>query len=402
VTIAATTPASPTGGAGVTRAPKVSLGVDQLFANHFHLVNGKRVGLITNTSGVDSRGKSTLDRLVAEPRLKVTQLYGPEHGIRLQHRNNHTDPTGVDSVTGIPLQGVSCSDAPRRKTLRRIDVLLFDVQDIGSRTYTYVTTMGKAMTAAAKHKVPFIVLDRPNPNGGKLFEGPIRRRRHRSVVGWAPIPVTHGMTVGELARWYNKEMKLGAQLTVVPMKGWRRDMMWEDTGLQWVPTSTAITHVHHAHLYVATGMVGGAGFNIDDGVAAGHFFERYGGTFINAQRFTSALMSAGLPGVRFEPVTYQTYKGRYRGKDLHGAHVVITDAAAFRPLRTALTAITTLRKLYRRDFRMRRKGTFGRVWGTFDVWRRVKRGQSPRRIEASWRKQLRRFNKSRKRHLLYQ
>ena len=141
--------------------------------------------------------------------------------------------------------------------------------------------------------------------------------------------------------------------------------------------------------------------NIDDGVAAGSFFHRYGGTFINADRFVAELQKARLPGVKFTPVTYQTYKGRHVGKDLHGAHLEVTDPRAFIPLRTALTAISTLRKLYRREFYLRRKGTFNRVWGTFDVWRRVKRGQSVATIEKSWRRSLKRLGKSRKRHLLY-
>ena len=387
--------------ARTTRAPRVRLGIDNLLTTHKHLVRGKRVGLITNSSGVDSRGRPTLDLLIADPEINVTQLYAPEHGIRLTHRNNHTDRTGIDGPTGIPVQGLNCTSAPTRRTCRRIDVLIFDVQDIGSRTYTYVTTMGKAMEAAARHKVEFIVLDRPNPRGGLQFDGPIRRRRNRSVVGWAPIPVSHGMTVGELARWYQRNLRIRCKLTVVPMTGWRRAMVWEDTGLSWTPTPTAITEVQHAHLYIATGMVGGAGFNIDDGVAAGAFFHRYGGTFVDKERFVAALQAAQLPGVRFSPVTYQTWKGRYVGKDLHGAHLEVTDPRTFRPLRTALTAIVTLRKLHRRPFYLRRRGTFRRVWGTLDVWRRVKRGQSVEAIERSWRKGLRRFAKSRKKALLY-
>lgn len=384
-----------------TTRPVVQLGIDVLLSTHRHLVKGKRVGLITNTSGVDANGTSTLDRLIADPDVRVTQLYGPEHGIRLAHRNNHTDRSGIDAATGIPLHGISCSGAPRRRTLRRVDVLVFDIQDIGSRTYTYITTMGKAMKAAARHRVPFIVLDRPNPNGGLLFEGPIRQRRHRSVIGWAPLPVTHAMTVGEIAGWYRDVLKIKADLTVVKMRGWRRNMIWEDTGLRWTPTSTAITDVHHAHLYVATGMIGGAGFNIDDGVAAGHFFERIGGAFIDSEPFVRALNKAGLPGVRFEPVTYQTFKGRSVGIDLHGAHLTVTDPRTFRPLRTALTALVTLQRLHPRGLRVLKKARFGRVWGTFDVLKRLRRGQSVAAIEASFARDLRRFARTRRAHLLY-
>ena len=226
---ASTASASEVAGAArrVEPNPKIRLGIDNLLTTHRKLVAGKRVGLITNSSAVDRTGTPTLQRLLDDPGVTVTQLYSPEHGLRLEHRNNHTDRTGTDRVTGLPLQGLNCTSAPSRRTLRRVDVLIFDIQDIGSRTYTYVTTMGKAMQAAARYKVPFIVLDRPNPNGGLLVEGPIRKRRHRSVVGWAPIPVTHGMTVGELARWYNRELRIRCTLKVVPMTGWRRSMVWE-------------------------------------------------------------------------------------------------------------------------------------------------------------------------------
>lgn len=383
------------------QAPRVELGIDVLLSTHVHLVQGKRVGLITNTSGVDRAGKATLDRLVEDPRVQVVQLYGPEHGIRLQHRNNHTDRSGVDAVTGIALQGLNCSGAPSARTLARLDVLVFDVQDIGSRTYTYVTTMGKAMKAAAQARVPFIVLDRPNPNGGLRFEGPIREARHRSVVGWAPLPVTHGMTVGELAGWYNKELRIGADLTVVPMRGWRREMTWEDTGLRWRPTSTAITEVRHAHLYVATGMLGGAGLNLNEGVSAGFFFERIGAPFIDGERFAVELRRAELPGVHFEPVRYQTFSGPDRGKELGGVHLTVTDPHTFRPLHTALTALVIVQRLYPKQLRVRFKRRFGRVWGTWKLLEQLKRGWSVARIEASWHKGLERFRRSRARQLIY-
>ncbi len=390
------------GGATTAHAePKIHLGIDTLLSTHIHLIQGKRVGLITNTSAVDRRGKQTLDRLIADPRVKVTQLYGPEHGIRLEHPNNHSDKLAVDPVTGIPLQGISCSSAPTASTMARVDLLLFDVQDIGSRTYTYITTMGKAMQAAARAQLPFIVLDRPNPNGGLLFEGPIRERRHKSVVGWAPLPVTHGMTVGELARWYNRQLRMGVKLTVVPMRGWRRAMTWEDTGLPWVPTSTAITEVRHAHLYVATGMLGGAGLNIDEGVSAGQFFELIGGDFIDADRFAVALQEVALPGVRFRPVRYRTPGGPFRDLDLQGVHLTVTDPHTFRPLRTALTMLVTLQRLYPRKLRVRFKRRFGRVWGTWKVLRQLRRGWSAARIEASWQRGLRRFGRSRAKALIY-
>ena len=381
--------------------PAVRLGIDVLLEERIELLAGKHVGLVTNSSAVDSAGQATLDRMVGDARFSVTQLYAPEHGLRLEHRNGSSDPNGVDPVTGIALEGLSCARPPSPASLARVDVIVFDVQDVGSRTYTYATTLGKVMRAAARAHVPVIVLDRPNPGGGLHYEGPIVEARHRSMIGWGPLPVTHGLTFGELARFYNGELNLGSDLTVVPMSGWTRSMVWEDTGLRWVATSTGIPTLINAHLYVAAGMAGGSGTNVDDGVGSHRYFERIGAAFADADRFAAEMERAALPGVHFDPVRYRPDRGPYRGWSLQGIEMKVTDPRKFRPLRTALQALVTLHHLYPRDFRVVDWRRFARVWGNRAVLGALRRGDAAEQIEASWQPELERFGATRQKYLMY-
>ena len=382
--------------------PKIRTGIDVLLTDQIGLVQGKRLGLVTNTSAVDSQGVTTLDRLRADPRVQLVQLYSPEHGLRLTGANGIGDASGVDPVTQIALEGLNSYRAPSRASLQRLDVLVFDIQDIGSRTFTYATTLGKALTAAGKAKIPVLVLDRPNPQGGLIFEGPLIAAAYRSVVGWGPVPVTHGMTLGELAQFFNAELGLHAKLTVVPMQGWRRNHVWEDTGLPWAMPATAVTRPHHAHLYAAAGMVGGASVkNADDGVCALHFFERMATTYADPDRMAAALNAAQLPGVHFEPVRYTGVHGPRTGRKYAGVHMVVKDAHVLRPLRTALAALVWLRQTYPKQFAITNRKHFLRIWGSAAVAAGLKAGWSQQRIEATWAKELKEFGKVRAKHLLY-
>ncbi len=207
-------------------AEPVVPGIEVLLTDRIDLVAGKRVGLLTNPAAVDRKLVSTLDRLRSDPRVKLAQLWAPEHGLAAATPNGTSNIKGVEARTKLPIEGLfGDRTAPSAETLARVDVLLFDLQDIGSRTYTYVSSLGKVMQACAAHKVKVIVLDRPNPLGGLLFEGPVREAKYKSLLGWGPFPVTHGMTFGEIARFYNEELKIKAPLEVVLMKGWRRSMI---------------------------------------------------------------------------------------------------------------------------------------------------------------------------------
>jgi uncharacterized protein YbbC (DUF1343 family) len=302
----------------------VQLGIDVLLAERIDLVAGKRVGLLTNPAAVDQHLVTTLDRIHADKRIQLRQLYAPEHGLAGATANGTSNRGGTDSRTGVPIQGLFGDHvAPTAQSLARIDVLVFDLQDIGSRTYTYVSSLGKALWACKKAGVHVIVLDRPNPLGGDLMEGPIRVSRYKSLIGWGPFPVTHGLTVGEVAQFYNEELGIHARLTVVPMKGWQRSMMWEDTGLTWVPTSPGIPKPLNAYMYVATGMVCGCGPNCNEGGGNAMPFELIGAPWIESDRFAQALNAAakgveGVENVHFRPMTWLPWHGQYDGKTVHG------------------------------------------------------------------------------------
>ncbi|MCA9513769.1 MAG: DUF1343 domain-containing protein, partial [Myxococcales bacterium] len=267
--------------------------------------------------------------------------------------------------------------------------------------YTYITTLGEAMTAACAAGVPFIVLDRPNPLGGLVFEGPVRLPAHKSFIGWGPIPVTHGMTVGEVARFYDRELGLGCDLTVVEMEGWKRWMLWRDTGLTWVPTSPAIPHDETTLVYPATGMFAGATRNVNEGVGTTWPFETIAAEWIDPMTLWRAMVDEGLPGVRFRPITYKP-RWHYRGKEaLGGVQLFVTDPRAFRPVRTALALMTTVERLYPGQTEWRSDGAVARVWGIPRVPERVRAGESVASFEASFRKGLRDFAAKREKALIY-
>ncbi len=378
------------------------LGIDVLLEEQIHRVEGKRVGLITNPSGVDRNLVPTADRLADDPRVDLVQLYGPEHGIRGDAFAGEEVADGRDAVTGIPVQSLyGRRRRPSRETLERIDVLLFDIQDIGSRTYTYTSTLGESMTAAAEAGIPFVVLDRPNPLGGLLFEGAVIEKPYRSFIGWGPVPVSHGMTAGELAQYYNRVLGIGCRLEVVPMKGWKRSMIWEETGLTWVPTSPHIPHALQAHLYIATGMIGGVCDNVNEGVGYTLPFETIAAEFIDPGEFCDALNRARLPRIAFRPIVYEPYYFRFRGKRLRGVQLLLQDPAAFRPLHTALTLLTTLERLYPGRIEFKREEVFARHWGNKRILPMIRAGKSAEEIEASWSRELAVFARERAKCLIY-
>lgn len=381
---------------------KVSLGVDVLFESRMHLITGKRVGLVTNISAVDSNLVPTYQRFIESKSFTVTQLYTPEHGLYAALANGRSDRRGIEPLTKIPIEGLfGRHQEPSPASLKRVDVIVFDLQDIGSRTYTYITTLGFVMKAAARARIPVIVLDRPNPLGGLKFEGPVREKRYQSLIGWAPLPVTHGMTIGEIARFYNEEMGINCDLTVVPMKGWRRHMVFEDTGLVWVPTSPGIPHTLNAHLYVATGMLGGASTNLNEGAGNSMPFELIGAPWIDERTLEREMNRVGLPGVRFRAIVWRPNRGQFAGRLVRGVQLILDDPRTFMPLRTALAMLVTIKRLHPKELKIRDPKRFARVWGNDEVLKAVMRGDSVESIESSWLKGLQEFAVRRARYLLY-
>jgi uncharacterized protein YbbC (DUF1343 family) len=309
--------------------PKVKLGIDVLEDRGFDILKGKRVGLITNPTGVSQDLRSTVDILFEAPEVELVALFGPEHGVRGNFFAGDKVDDDVDPVTGVPVYSLyGKRKRPTPESLENVDVLVFDIQDIGCRSYTYISTMGRCMEAAAENGVEFVVLDRPNPLTGNIVEGATVKDGFYSGVSAYKIPYVHGLTIGELARVYNEENLLRdgdkCDLTVVPMKGWKRKMSFEDTGLQWVPSSPHIPEGNTPPYYVATGVIGEF-YQLNIGVGYTIPFKCYAAEWIDAEELANAMNGLGLEGVIFRPISYKPFYGADEGKNLQGVQVHITD-----------------------------------------------------------------------------
>jgi len=388
------------------RAPKrVELGVDVLLAKDspfVDLVRGKRVGLITNPSGVDGSLIPTADRLANDERFTLAQLYGPEHGIRGDVAAGDQVGDEVDALTGVPVASLyGKSKRPSQESLAQLDVVLFDIQDIGSRTYTYISTLGEALYACAEAHKPLVVLDRPNPIGGARFEGPMIDERWRTFIGWGPMPVTHGMTAGEVARYFNEALAIGCDVRVVPMRGWTRDMSWDDTGLMWTQTSPHVPDATQAYLYVTTGMIASSTTNLSDGVGSTMPLEIVGAEFIDAVELEIALNELRLPGVRFQALAYKPFYGKFNGKPLRGVRLRVVDPRAYRPLHTALEILVMLRRMHPEQFQLADDEALGKHWGGLELRGQLESGATAEQIERSWAPGLAAFEAARAKALLY-
>ncbi len=316
----------------MAQVPAVKTGIDVLRERDFDLLRGKRIGLITNPSGVDGSLRSTTDILFTAKGVTLVALFGPEHGVRGNVPAGGKIESTVDSSTGLPVFSLyGKTRKPTPKMLKGIDLLVYDIQDIGCRSYTFISTLGLAMEAAAEQHIPFVVLDRPNPLGGERVEGNIVEEGFRSFVSPYPIPYIYGLTCGELATMLNGEGMLAnrvkCDLTVVPMKGWERNMTFEETGLQWVPTSPHIPFASSPMYYASTGIMGELGV-ISEGVGYTLPFHLFGAWWIDPQRLCTRLRAMQIPGVLFRPVTFTPFYGGLKGKQLGGVQVHITDPSS--------------------------------------------------------------------------
>ena len=278
------------------KKPKVELGVERLLEDP-DLLKGKRVGLITNPTGVDSKMTSIVDLFAASDDFELTALYGPEHGVRGDAQAGSTVSSYIDDVTGLPVYSLyGATKKPTPEMLNDVDVLVFDIQDVGTRYYTYIYTMAYAMEAAAEQGIPFVVLDRPNPQGGLRVEGPVLDPTYSSFIGLYPIPLKHGMTVGELARLFNREYQIQADLEVVKMKGWKRSMSFEETGLPFVMPSPNMPTTDTVNVYPATGLFEGT--NLSEGRGTTKPFQLIGAPYIEAHDYAKTLNALRLPASR--------------------------------------------------------------------------------------------------------
>jgi len=306
--------------------PRVKPGIDVLRDHQFDLLQGKRVGLVTNPTGVTADLEPTIDVLANAPGVKLVALYGPEHGVRGDNDAGKYVGSYLDENTGIPVYSLyGPTRKPTKEMLKGVDVLVYDIQDIGLRSYTYISTMGLAMEAAAENGIPFVVLDRPDPLTGIRVEGPMLEPQYKSFVGAYPIPYVYGMTVGELAQMINGEKwlddTLHCNLTVVPMEGWKRTMWWNETGLSWIPSSPNIPHASTTMFAAMTGVLGELG-TANQGIGYALPFELVGAPWANGPALAKYLNSKELPGMFFRPISYRPTTAdsvsiRYEGVQLH-------------------------------------------------------------------------------------
>ena len=380
--------------------PVVTLGDDAFVRDVWRELRGRSIGIVTNPSGVLSSGESVIDAVHGNPRIALRALFGPEHGIRGTTGAGETVGSSTDPKTGLPVHSLyGATRRPTRAMLDGIDVLLFDIQDVGARPYTYVSTMAYVMEAAAAYGKDVWVLDRPNPVGGVLLDGPVLEPKYASFIGLYPIPERHAMTVGELARMFNDHFGIGCTLRVIPMQGWRREMLWSDTGLSWVPTSPNIPSARTTLVYLATGLVDEGGVN--NGVGTTRPFEYAGGYGFDAAAYRDALAARGIPGIEFEPADWVPTRGFWAGKTLHGVSLNLTDPARFPSVRTAVELLAAARAQDKFHIAPEHDKLFDRDWGTDAVRRALLAGASPDTIVAAWQPALRTFDALRTKYLLY-
>lgn len=403
IAILATSSAAPTAKVSAARQTKsapsagehTKTGMDVLEEQKFAPLRGRRVGLITNQTGVDSQGRRTIDVLAHAPGVKLVALFSPEHGIGGKADAPVSD--AIDVATGVPIY--SLYGETRRPTdamLKNVDALIFDIQDAGVRFYTYITTMAYSMEEAAKRHIPFYVLDRPNPLGGAVIEGPMLEAGRTSFTGYFPMPVRYAMTVGELAQMFDAEKKIGADLHVVAMQGWRRSDSYDRTGLRWIPPSPNLRTLDAAFLYPGLEILQAGGVSVGRGTDAP--FEIVGAPWIRVAELAAALNRRKIPGVSFAPAEFTPEAGLYGGQACRGVTITISDRRSLRSMRMGLEIADTLHRLYPERFQLAKIIELLGSQATLD---RLERGDAPAEIVAGWSRDLVEFRRMRERYLLY-
>ncbi len=363
---------------------------------------GKRIGLITNQTGVDSKLRQTANLLHDDPRFDLRALFGPEHGIRGGVEAGAGVGFQRDPETGLPVHSLYSGDGrgPSEKALAEIDVLVYHIQDIGCRSYTYVWTMALSMKAAAGAGKPFIVLDVPNPLLPAGIDGPSRDEEVKSFIGLYPVPYVYGLTAGELARYLNEVEKIGCDLTVVPMENYRRDMSWAETGLPWVPTSPNIPSPEAAVCYPMTGQLGEL-YAVNIGVGWTLPFQVVGAPYLDAREMADELNSLGFEGILFRPVHYRPGSGVFGGQDLHGVQLHVTDVCRLRPVEIGFAIMRHV--VRQKEFRWpeKRLPSFAAATGSKRFQPELAAGKTSAEFSAEWQGFRKEFREKSAPSLLY-
>jgi uncharacterized protein YbbC (DUF1343 family) len=389
---------------------KVKVGLDVLLLEQLSMLEGKTVGIVTNQTGIASSGEHIVDILSSIEDLSIGALYAPEHGIRGDLPDETEEASYVDQRTGIKVWSLYGEHLkPTKEMLENVDVLVYDIQDVGARFYTFISTMGLAMEAAAEHGKSFLVLDRPNPINGMTIEGPVIEKQFFSFVGQYPIPVRYGMTPGELARmikgegWMKDMDEL--DLKVIPMKGWQREMWFDETGLPWIRPSPNIPSILTAVVYPGLCLV--EALNVSEGRGTMRPFEQIGAPWIDSYRLAESMNSNRLPGIYFKPITFTPVSlphvapwNKFRDQDVIGLNLIITDRDKLRPVRVMVHLLITLKKLYPAELELLKN--LERLIGIKSFRQSIENLRAPENILAEWEPGIRAFEKARQKYLIYQ
>ena len=375
-------------------------GIETFLADIPPALRGKRVGLITNHSGIDRARTPDIDLIARHKDLELVALLAPEHGIRGDAEAGVKIVDEKDPKTGVPIYSLYQSEdrGPTREMLKDVDVLVYDLQEVGGRTWTYVSTMALSMQAAARKKIPFVVLDRPNPIGGEIVEGARLDPKFKSFVGMYPIPARHGMTVGELATLFNREHGIGVELIVARVENWRRSQWFDATGLPWVNPSPNLRSL--AALTSYPGSVYFEGTNITEGRGTDRPFEQVGASWLNAGAVVGVMNEKKLPGIRFETITMAVLPSaaKFPGQTIPAIRFVVTDRQAYRPVKTALILIDEIRRQHLKEFAW--TGTIDRLTGSDKVRQAIESGTLPALLDE-WDRDAAAFARAREPYLLY-
>lgn len=376
--------------------PPVMLGIDVLKRDGFRQLADRRVGLITNHTGTNRRGERTIDLLHKAENVTLVSLFSPEHGLQGKLDQSQIDDTR-DEATGLPTYSLYGKNRrPQIEHLQAVDTMVFDIQDIGTRFYTYLSTMGLAMEVAAENDLRFVVLDRPNPIGGIAVEGPVLDAGSESFVGYHPIPVRHGMTLGELAGLIKQERELDVDLQVIEIEGWRRGDLWDETGLTWINPSPNMRNLTQAVLYPGIGLLETTNLSVGRGTDTP--FEILGAPWIDGQQLATELNDAALPGVRFVPIRFTPDASKFSNEQCEGVNIIPVERAAIEPVKLGLEIACALKRLYPKDWDTAR---FNRLLANQSVYEAIDKGASQQELAALFRPRLEEFLPRRVKSLRY-
>ena len=373
------------GGPHKAYAVKVLVGLDVLEAEKFAPLRGKHVGVITNHTGLDAQGRSTVEALLHAPGVQVVALFSPEHGLAAGKEENVA--SGKDAASGLPVYSLyGETRRPTEEMLKGIDALVFDVQDAGVRFYTYTTTMAYCMEEAAKRKMAFFVLDRPNPLGGEIVEGPVLDADKTSFTAYFAMPVRYGLTIGELAQLFNGENELHCELHVIAMKHWRRNYYYENTGLRWVPPSPSLRTLKGTIVYPGLEILQNGGLSVGRGTETP--FEEFGAPWMRGEDMAARLNERHIAGLRFVPADFIPVAGLYAGQKCRGVGVRVVDKSAVRSMSLGMEIATIMKALYGEQFTVA-KMMF--LVGNAETIKKLEEGVAADQIVAGWQASLTRF-----------